>query len=112
LLRARLVSWLLLTSFIANNALIAEGMRTRLRSRHTLLSTVLSALILLTFQIIFLWHIPTPDPLQIFNCLEHTRSSHALKTTRAFVRFFLRQKNAASRVTTRGVASFGAWLFQ
>jgi hypothetical protein len=62
LLSAFLVAWLFLSKLIANDALIAG------RLRHSLLPAVLSAPILLAFEIIFLRHLRNPPASRMGNC--------------------------------------------
>jgi hypothetical protein len=56
LLRPLFVPRLLLSPFVANNTLILYAGRGQFRLRHTFLAAMLAALILRTFQIVFLWH--------------------------------------------------------
>jgi hypothetical protein len=67
LLRPGFITRLFLTMLITDNALILRGVGARLRSRHTLLSAVLAALVLRTFQIVFLGHILLLQPRYNFN---------------------------------------------
>ena len=56
LLRARLVSRLLLSLLVAHDSLIGTVRWPGLRFRHALLAAVFAALILHTFQIVLSWH--------------------------------------------------------
>jgi hypothetical protein len=63
LLSAFLVAWLFLSKLIALIAALIAG-----RLRHSLLPAVLSALILLAFEIVFLRHLRNPPASRIGNC--------------------------------------------
>jgi hypothetical protein len=60
LLRALLVARLLLSAFVTHDALILAASRSARRLWHAFLATMFAALILHTFQIVFLWHCDHP----------------------------------------------------
>jgi hypothetical protein len=60
LLRPLFVAWLLLSAFVTHDALILVAGRSRLRLWHAFLAAMFAALILHTFQIVFLWHCDHP----------------------------------------------------
>jgi hypothetical protein len=78
LLRTRLVSRLLLSFFIAHDALIGTVRRLGLGLWHTLLATVFAALILHTFQIVLSGH-----RNQILFCSRAARTSAAARVSAA-----------------------------